>query len=65
MEQRVWLSADSAGREVGVSGTAVRSWCAKNLIEHIVLPSGQYRISRATVARILEPRGAYQRHPAR
>lgn len=52
---RNFLTTAEVASIFGVSRAAVINWINSGKLEHIVLPSGQFRIPREEVARILTP----------
>ena len=47
--QAIWVSAWTAGRQLGVHKRTVIRWCEKNRLEFIRTAGGHYRVSVASV----------------
>ena len=51
-----WISTGVAARMLGVKLDAVRSYINSGALEAIRLPSGHYRVARASIERLLAKR---------
>lgn len=54
MALRGLFSVGKAAAEFGISPSTVRNWIEKGYIQAVILPSGQRRIPKAEINRLLE-----------